>query len=442
MSIKHRTGANGVSAALKLTGAAAMALSFIIMLGLAGCATNSGGSSLTANDSAAAQLAADLNAIKAGSATVQGATVKLAGTFVHLQSDLTVPAGVTLDVTADGAALGLGDVTLTVNGTVIAGPNHVRLEDIASAAVIKGSGTIRLNSKGRLLSVQGNKNDADRKITLDGVTLAGLKDNNAPLVAVDKGGEFVMKSGAITGNTIYTKEGWVNSGGVHVWGGTFTMEGGEISGNSAKSDGPKDNGGSGGGGVVVGESGVFTIKGGAISNNSAGTTGGGVLVMESGSFTMEGGAISGNTSGYGGGIIVGGGTFTMKGGAISGNTAENEGGGVRVYNNGTFTMEGGAISGNTAKSAGGVIVSQSAFILKGGRIEENHVQDLGEESAWFAVNLVVWKGTAKWGTGGVYTQGDVDYEKGGPRTGGSDIVNFNADGWGAVSGSLIAVPAK
>jgi hypothetical protein len=105
-------------------------------------------------------------------------------------------------------------------------------------------------------------------------------------------------------------------------------------------------------------------------------------------------------------------------------------------------MEGGAISGNTAKAAGGVSVAQSVFILKGGRIEENHVHDLGEESTWWAVNLDVWKSTAKWGTGGVYTQGDVDYEKGGSRTGGSDIVKLDENGYGAVSGSLIAVPAK
>jgi hypothetical protein len=39
MSIKHRTGVERVLAALKLTGAAAMALSFIMMLVLAGCDT-------------------------------------------------------------------------------------------------------------------------------------------------------------------------------------------------------------------------------------------------------------------------------------------------------------------------------------------------------------------------------------------------------------------
>jgi hypothetical protein len=66
-------------------------------------------------------LAADLNAIKAGSAAAKGATVKLTGGFVHLQSDLTVPAGVPLDVTADdGAWLALRNgAALTVDGHVV-----------------------------------------------------------------------------------------------------------------------------------------------------------------------------------------------------------------------------------------------------------------------------------------------------------------------------------
>jgi hypothetical protein len=64
----------------------------------------------TALDPAAAQLAADLNAVKAG-------TVKLSGE-VYLTTGLTVPAGVTLDPTAEGAVLLENGATLTVDGTV------------------------------------------------------------------------------------------------------------------------------------------------------------------------------------------------------------------------------------------------------------------------------------------------------------------------------------
>jgi hypothetical protein len=275
---------------------------------LSSCATTLGGGRPPTPDKqaeGATQLTADLNAIKAGSATVEGATVRLSGGFVWLQSDLTVPAGVTLDVTADVAALGPGNVTLTVNGRVNAGLNHVRMEDRASEAVINGSGIIRLNSKGRLLYVQGNK--ANRKLTLDGVTLTGLADNYDSLVFVGEGGEFVLKSGALMGNTYYKKEGWP----------------------------------------------------------------------------------------AGGGLGVGDGTFTMKGGRI----------------------QGGMDSDGFAK---------------------NTVYE--DSDGWWSMVLGVYKSTVKWGAGGTSTQGETSYDKGGPKAGGSDIVNLN-NGGGGVSGTLIAIPA-
>jgi hypothetical protein len=83
---------------------------------VAGCASSGGANgpttavppTATGPAAGAVQLAADINAIEADSATVSGTTVTLAGRFVWLQTDLTVPLGVTLDVTAGGARLGLG----------------------------------------------------------------------------------------------------------------------------------------------------------------------------------------------------------------------------------------------------------------------------------------------------------------------------------------------
>ena len=60
----------------------------------AGNATTSGGS----NNTTAAQLAAALNAMNEGSARVSGNTVTLAKS-TSVQRNLTVPAGVTLDLT-------------------------------------------------------------------------------------------------------------------------------------------------------------------------------------------------------------------------------------------------------------------------------------------------------------------------------------------------------
>jgi hypothetical protein len=339
---------------------------------------------------AATQLAEDINALRAGSATANGATVTLSG-GLSLESQFTVPAGVTLDLTGDGE-LGLLDATLTVNGTVKAGSNKVRMRSAASWSTINGSGTIQLKGRGRLLEVGRSDNVANRKLTLDGVTLVGVADNENALVQVHEGGEFVMRSGKIMGNT-RARGGSVSGSGVESRG-TFTMSGGEISGNTVNTG---DH--AGGGGVWIGEGSVFTMSGGAITGNTAAGTntnrtgqGGGVDVR--GAFTMSGGKISGNTAegdehGGGGGVRINGdgASFTMKGGEISGNSATSndwsEGGGVKLENNATFTMEGGTISGNIASgkrgsNSGGVRVHQgSVFTMSGGTISGNTADEVG-----------------------------------------------------------------
>jgi hypothetical protein len=410
---------------------------------LAGCDTGDDGPTA---EELADQLAEDINALREGSATVTGTTVTLTG-GLSLESQFTVPAGVTLDLTGDGE-LGLLDATLTVNGMVKAGSNKVRMRSAASWGTINGSGTIQLKGKGNFVNIGRSDNVANKTLTLDGVTLVGVVDNSDPLVRVSEGGEFVLKSGAITGNTR-------NGGGAGVVvnnRGTFTMEGGKISGNAAKGEG-----GILGGGVQVNEGAVFTMTGGEISGNTATPTngdgqGGGVNVSK-GTFTMSGGKISGNTAeggnyAGGGGMRIGsGGTFTMTGGEISGNSAAanggssgSSGGGVKITGEGTtFTMKAGAISGNTARNGGGVVVeAEAAFIMEGGTIygkagslpagSDANLANIAQIDVGDAALNVNSNGTAKWGTGGTYTKSGVS------QTGGTDI--------GATDDTLIAIPAQ
>jgi hypothetical protein len=191
-----------------------------------------------------------------------------------------------------------------------------------------------------LLNIGGNK-----KLILDGVTLVGLPDNSNTLVRIVDG-EFVLKSGKITGNTIVT-EGGTPGGGVFSSGSSsvFTMTGGEISGNNAREAG-----------------------GVAISN---------------GTFIMEDGIILGNTGWYSGGVSIGhGATFIMEGGAIFGNTAEDFGGvGIVI---GTFTLKGGRIQGRTDS--------------------DGFAKNTGNKAAALQV---LNNSTAKWGTGGTYIKGGV-----------------------------------
>jgi hypothetical protein len=391
-----------------------------------------------------------------GSAKASGATVTIIGGGVDVRADITVPAGVTLDVTAEDAKLSLHNVTLTVNGTVNADPGRIRLEDTADWGTLKGSGTIRLTGKGSLFVVEGNKNRATRTLTLDGVTLVGLEDNNESLVLVngdpDKGykGEFVLKSGAITGNT-HTSDSGMSGGGVKVReGGEFIMEGGEISGNTAAGEWAS------GGGVAVEDEGTFTMKGGRISGNHAtgqkDGQGGGVQVYK-GTFTMEGGEIAGNTASVGGGVQVNESTFTMSGGTIYGNIAQGtKGGGVNITNNSTFTMSGGAIYDNIAQDesngngdVGGVNVSNSTFTMSGGEIYGNTAEgDNGGSGGGVQVNNsvftmndgAIYGNTAPLG-GGIEAYGSSTFTMNGGRIqGNSDSDGFTkntgTDRWAAL----------
>jgi hypothetical protein len=390
---------------------------------LMGCASGGGGNN--AGMAQAAKLAKDLNAIKAGSAEVSGGTVTLSG-WVGLKKALTVPEGVTLDLTAEGAALELQDgAVLTVNGTVKTSGHGdhgkgwveggLRVGD--GAAVINGSGTINLKGKGRILNIGSDK--GKRQLTLDGVTLAGLPDNDHSLVGICVNGAIILKSGAIMGNT-YTSDEWAGGGGVEVHKGTFTMEGGEISGNTAQG-----NDGSRGGGVRIGEESVFTMSGGTISGNTAKggewVSGGGVVVTNA-TFIMTNGTIAGNrsagkewkNSNSGGVRVQGAAVFTMSGGEITGNTTSEGGGGVLVDNDSTFTMEGGTIYGKAESLPAGTDASLA-------------------NSAGIGASLSAVYSTAKWGTGGTYTKG------GASQSGGSYIVNPSPNHVGT-DDTLIAAP--
>jgi hypothetical protein len=201
-------------------------------------------------------------------------------------------------------------------------------------------------------------------LILENVVIDGLGLSAAgPLVSVMRGCSFTMGAGAVL-------KGNAAAGGVSVSeGGLFTMNGGEISGNTAGSA-PY------GGGVSV-SGGSFVMSGGRIVNNAVnsadyGAYGGGVSIS-GGTFTMKGGEIGGNAvnSGLGGGgVYAHNCEFTMTGGAISGNSASaasGNGGGVYLIG-GSFTMTGGEAGGNTAgANGGGVYVHQAAgaFTLGG-----------------------------------------------------------------------------
>ncbi len=155
---------------------------------------------------------------------------------------------------------------------------------------------------------------------------------------------FTMTGGEITGNASFIGGGVYAFNDVNV-----TMRGGKISNNTAFQ------------GAGIYSEGDFTMSDGEISANTASNDllsdkrfyeyyGGGVY--SAALFTLSGGKIKNNTSGGGGGIYSkSANNFTMTGGEIIGNNAgtiqSSMGGGIQA-NSKTFTISGGTISGNTA----------------------------------------------------------------------------------------------
>ena len=145
----------------------------------------------------------------------------------------------------------------------------------------------------------------------------------------------------VTGNG-----GSVTGAGIYVKKGSVDISGTEISGNTTSSNG---------GGLYVASSGVtgFTMTGGAITGNSAGSGGGADINCQKGANPlMDGVTISGNTAsaGNGGGIFVTSGMYLgIKDCVISGNTAGTasvSGHGGGIYNAGTCYIYGSTVIGD------------------------------------------------------------------------------------------------
>ncbi len=236
---------------------------------------------------------------------------------------------------------------------------------------------------------------ADINLCLNGRKITHTKPKVDGKLKIE-GGKFKLsdctKFGVITGD----------SRGVCVTGKNteFTMYGGNIRGNTAGSVNYYH-----GGGVFAGKGAVLNINGGKISGNTApSSSGGGVCVGENAVLNMNGGKIVDNTAESGGGGICGyGANVNINGGEISRNSAKNDGGGIDV-NNATLTLEGKAkIINNAANYGGGIRLNgssgQRSFVnLNGGEITGN---------------------TAKISGGGIYAAETVINIKDGKITGNS-----------------------
>jgi len=320
---------------------------------------------------------------------------------IHITDDFSID-GTDFSIDEDEISYTFGDVSeLTVE---IAGNKTISLlpESTGSLIIINNDQTVISKD----IQWKGHEENENSLIVIKGTFVmqsGSISDNSAYSgggVSIQEDGYFIMQNGSISKNT--AKVG----GGGGVWvSGNFEMHDGIISENSAEFSG---------GGVSVFEVGHFAMQGGIISGNHSSRRGGGVSLY--GQFVFEYGTISDNSADYGGGVYVGSnlstvnkGTLIMKGGSISNNSAGSDGGGVYLSNKCQFSMIDGIISNNSAGSEGGGVLADGQFLIQGGSILANSAESGGGIHIWSNGNCTMQNGTltgnsAEFG-GGVFVNG-------------------------------------
>ncbi|MCL2837637.1 MAG: hypothetical protein FWE04_01025 [Oscillospiraceae bacterium] len=365
-------------------------------------------------------------------------TIRLTESFA-MNAMFTVGAGIDITIISDNQ-----EILTSVNNArhfVINAGGVLRLSNVilsgSSPTVLDAHGGVTVNAGGYLYMEAGGVIENARASSGGGVQLnnatltinGGTIRNNVStstgspnaggggINAVGAGSHIFMNGGTISGNASATPNANNSGGGgVRIYGGQFVMTTGAISGNMASN--PPAVLGRYGGGVLVAGDGSFTMEGGTINGNTA-RAGGGVN-LQAGAFTMEGGTISGNiitgttsalTDGGGGvrlndansrfymrnnsviasheltlsnnqlgaGIMmIAGRIYLYDDIEIIGNKviSNNNGGGIHVAN-GTLTMNGGEIVDNEAQQGGGLNLNGGFFVLNEGRIEDNTARTAG-----------------------------------------------------------------
>lgn len=185
-----------------------------------------------------------------------------------------------------------------------------------------------------------------KTVTQSGVTVSGIQvPSSAALQVYDHTG-----AGTITG---FDASG---NGGAIYNEGTFALFGGAITGNRSNGDG----------GAIY-SSGSVAIHGGSITNNTARLSGG-AISAHAGEIAVLGGEISGNTAttAHGGAIyFANSAKLDLRGGTITDNTAGNQGGGI-LANNTTqrsFTVRGSVVvTGNTGGNGDNIYLRPNNYI--------------------------------------------------------------------------------
>lgn len=224
---------------------------------------------------------------------------------------------------------------------------------VAQAVTIAGDGaaTTRLDGqrRGPLLTVTGGG-----ALTLDGLTLSSGVGQRGGAIAVEAGGQLVMRRAALLDNAA----DW--GGGLYMASGAATIEDSRLAENTAE-----------GGGAVFAAAGTLTIVRSDVADNTAGV-GGGLFVGPAADVTLARATVSGNAARFGGGAYVQG-AFHSLNSLWRDNEATARGGGL-FGDGGAVLLEHTAWLGNGA-SLGGGIAGRGALRLRNSLIANSRGGD-------------------------------------------------------------------
>ena len=306
--------------------------------------------------------------------------------------------GYMIELADASASLTLSNIVIDGAECTVDATHAAETDSIIKAAnggtIVLKSGAILQNNKAAQFG-SGILANNGVKITMeDGAIIRNNTNHNYELgggILIGNGSTFTMNGGEISGNTAN------GGGGVAIIGSTMVMNDGTISNNSTyRTSGQGSYGAgvyvadyansSGGDTVFTATPASFEMNGGKITGNTALDYGGGVLTFpQQGkkiTININNGEISGNkvTRGSGGAVAAFFGVteLNIKGGTLTGNSAQNNGGGVFLYNATNVTISGGTISENKASAGGGVcLFADSKVKQTGGSIENNAANEGG-----------------------------------------------------------------
>lgn len=322
-------------------------------------------------------------------------------------------AEITNNIAFDGAGVALSSSNMTMTSGLISGNEAGLVGEKLSTG--EGGG----------ISVAGNRS-ADGSIDRGILNFKGGTISNNTVVSsgsADGGGIYChrglinMSGGTITGNSTSGDE-YSNGGGVFLEERSYlNMTAGTISNNEAVD-------GWGGGVSLIyyyDSTAVFSgtalvtentaYAGGGVSNEYCGDEGGGVFIKENA-------AIDNNTADFGGGIYNSGVT-TITGGSVCNNSCTKSGGGI--YNSDTVDMSGGSIHKNSATSNGGGAYNVGSddadanFIMTSGSVSYNTAGNHGA-GLYFSTDgcaITLTKGSIYNNTATKYGGGICSYRKAG-----------------------------